>query len=295
MKSSSRALSVAIVTGLFLAACRQSGLQKQAWYKGQVEVAPGIFTEVDERSVSSDDGVGPVSWERLHTIGKSRRGQKFTETCEMRVNWQGTNVHWKSNSVPLNLRVFDGKLYLITFDRVKKIEGECVFRYYAQQGNELKEVAATTYPKAIAGQNMGFDNRYFGAVDRQRDSVQIARDQDPTDIYFRTSLTAYIWNQLATGEQYEQSQKKADIGQRLFEDYIRTNKPVKLNAIIRDGSNGLSGSRGDCPPRPPHHRTCGSASGGSGEMSGSGIERSIPRSVMQCDPLGLQVRHALFP
>src|SRR6266576_4311434 len=53
-------------------------------------------------------------------------------------------------------------------------------------------------------------------------------------------------------------------------------------------------AEGDCP-RPPHHLTCGSASGGSGQIDGSRIPVWVPVSVMQFDPLCLQVRHPLFP
>jgi hypothetical protein len=48
-------------------------------------------------------------------------------------------------------------------------------------------------------------------------------------------------------------------------------------------------------PRPPHHLTCGSAPAGSGQINGGRVPVGVPPSVMQFDPLCLQVRHALLP
>lgn len=111
---------------------------------------------------------------------------------------------------------------------------ECEFRYFAQAGPALQEIPPAQFPKAIAGQNLGFSNRYFGGLNERLDAVQIARDMDPADIYFRQSLTAYIWNHLATGEPYSQSYRKATISQALLEEYIRTNRPIQLTAIMRN-------------------------------------------------------------
>jgi len=56
---------------------------------------------------------------------------------------------------------------------------------------------------------------------------------DPEDIHFRGSLTGYMWNHLTTAEQYEPCLRTSDICQRLLEEYIRTNAPVRLPEIIR--------------------------------------------------------------
>jgi hypothetical protein len=145
--------SVIALLGLQLAltfsGCSQSGLEKKPWQKGEVEIAPGRFIEVEERSISSDDGSPP------------QKGKKFFETVELRLRWNGTNVHWKGNSGSLNLRALEGRLFLITFDRVSKGIEECEFRYYAQEGEELKEIPSPQFPKAIAGQNLDFGQRYL--------------------------------------------------------------------------------------------------------------------------------------
>lgn len=236
--------AAAITLLLLLIACERSDSRGQPWYKGQVEVAPDIFIEVNGRSASSDDSLGTVPWERLHSVGTSRRGRTFSETYEMNIKWHESTVHWKGNSVPLNLRALGEQLYLITFDRVS-LEHECTFRYFAQDADELREVDPGAFPRSIAGQNMDFGDRYFGGLDRQRDSVQIARDQDPEDLDFQSSQTAYIWNQLATGERYEQSLDRWLINRQLLEDYIRTNKPVKLTRIVRESGSGRPHSEKD--------------------------------------------------
>lgn len=232
--------SVVALLGLQLAlafsGCSQSGLEKKPWRRGELEVAPKNFAEVENRCITSDDGAPPVNFRDLHVFGTQKKGKKFSETVELRIHWNGTNVHWKGNSGPLNLRAFEGRLFLITFDRVSKGIEECEFRYYAQEGNELKEIPPTQFPKSIAGQNIIAD-RYFGGFDRQIDAVKLELDSDPKDGYFRQSMTAYIWNHLATGQQYEQSSKKGEISRPLLEEYVRTNKPIKLTAIIRNASD----------------------------------------------------------
>ena len=233
--------SVVALLGLQLAlafsGCSQPGLEKKPWQRGELEVAPGNFIEVENRYITSDEGSPPISFRDLHVFGTPQKGKTFSETVELRIHWNGTNVHWKGHSGPLNLRAFEGRLFLITFDRVSKGTEECEFRYYGQEGNELKEIPPAQFPKAIAGENIIAD-RYFGGFDRQIDAVKLELDADPKDVYFRQSMTAYIWNHLTTGEQHEQSRRKPQISQTLLEEYVRTNKPIKLTAIIRNVSNG---------------------------------------------------------
>lgn len=221
---------------LAFSGCSKSGLEKKSWQRGELEVAPGNFIEVENRYITSDEGLSPISFRDLHVLGTSHKGKSFSETFELRIHWQGTNVHWKGHSNPLNLRAFEGRLFLITFDRVSKGIEECEFRYFVQEGNELKEISPTQFPKEIAGENI-ITKRYFGGFDRQIDAVTLELDSDPKDVYFRQSMTAYIWNHLTTGEQYGQSSKKGEITQTLLEEYIRTNRPIKLTAIIRHASS----------------------------------------------------------
>jgi hypothetical protein len=203
---------------VLLTGCGQPRVEEQPWGKLEVEVSPGMFIDVRGRADGSD-----------HPVGSNKR---LWESYEMRVEWHGVTVIWKATARPLHLRAFKDRLYVIGLDRVSR-EGECAFRYFVQQGETFKEIPASEYPRAIAGQNLGFGNRYFGALDTLRDAVQIARDQDPTDTYFRNSLSAYIWNQLATGETYEESVDKWLIDEGTLHDYIRTNAPIKLTAIVR--------------------------------------------------------------
>jgi hypothetical protein len=221
-------LLVAGLQLLLMCGCGRSGLNQKAWHQSEVEVSPGLFIEVEERSVSSDD-----------TLRLQRHGV-FTETFELRIHWGGSNVSWQGHSAPVNLREFRGRIFLITFDRISQGIDQCFFRYYAQQANELKEIPPTEFPKAIAGQNMDLYPRYYQGLTSKLDAVKIALDQDPSDIYFRKTFTAYIWNHLATGEQYWQSSARSDISEVMLRDFIRTNKPIKLTAIVREVSKPLT-------------------------------------------------------
>lgn len=230
----------------------RSGIDKKAWASDEVEVAPGLFLEIEDRSASADDG-RKLSWRDLH--GRNAPTAKFWEVVELRMKWQGSNVHWKGNSRPLNLRAFEGKLYLITFDRVSRDNDECFFRYFAQQDGELREIPPSAFPRAVAGQNLDFYHRYSMGMTGRLDAVQIAREQDTSDVYFRTSLTADIWNHLATGQQYWETHKwSSEVSKSLLDDFIRTNKPIKLTSIVREPpaskSEGKVGTTNQSPKVP---------------------------------------------
>lgn len=239
--------------------CGQSNLATKPFVKGQIEVAPGVYATLEARGRSTDDFVRPsmtLKQALAHT------GGSYSETTELQVLWQGSNVHWRANSFPVALRVYMGKLYLIAFDRVTlgfdRDNGwpRAQFRYYAQEGSELKEIGPATFPKAIASQNMSFTGRHFMSGDRQRDSIQIARDLDPDDQCFRTSLTAKIWYHLVTGQQYYEAMRIWEVDRRLLQDFVRTNNPIKLTF------EGYFNGPGKEQPR------AGNTNGGSGKQPG---------------------------
>src|SRR5215472_971795 len=64
----------------------------------------------------------------------------------------------------------------------------------------------------------------------------------------------------------------------------QTNEPKSATPQI--------GSPGGLPSRLPHHLTCGSASGGSGQINGARVELGVHLAVMQIDPLLSQVGHS---
>jgi len=217
-----------VLLGL-LTGCKRSDAERKSFEKGTVEVAPGVFITVEVNSPGSDSGPRTLY---DHTFGGAK---KTKDSTELRIPWQGTNVHWKCNCKPLNLRAFQSKLYLIAFDRETKGLDHAHFRYFAQEGAAFKEIQPGAFPRAIAGQNIGFTYRYFMCGNQRADLVQLARDMNPTDPCFASTPTAYIWNHLSAGHQYYESEKNGDVSLVVLQDFVRTNMPIKLTRIAPEG------------------------------------------------------------
>lgn len=213
--------------------------------RGEVEVAPSVFAPVGLRSAGSTNNAAPTLYD--HAFPKK---ENLTDFTELEVDWNGRQVHWQGNAHPVNLRVLEGKLYLIAFDRTSKGHNHAIFRYYAQDGTNFIEISPTAFPKAVAGQNMGFFYREFMCGNDRRDLVQLARDMDPSDPCFARRLTAYIWAHLATGQQYFESESQGAISEALLREFARTNHPIRLTAIIRD-KRKYPAALTNVPPRTP--------------------------------------------
>jgi len=215
--------------------CKKPSVVAKPFVNGQVEVAPGVYATVEARGSSTEDSA-PPSMTPKHAL--ARTGGRYSRTTELRIVWEGSSVHWHANSFPVTLRAYEGRLYLIAYDDVTLGFDDnngwprAQFRYYAQEGSDLREISPAIFPRAIAGQNMSFTGRHFMSGDRQRDSVQIARDLDPDDQCFRTSLTAKMWYHLVTGQQYYEAMRLREVDRRLLQDFLRTNNPIKLSFDI---------------------------------------------------------------
>jgi hypothetical protein len=210
---------------------------------GYVEVAPGDFAPI-EMWWDSTDPSSPGS-KTLADHAFTKPGGKLWETVGIHIHWGGTTCTWKGHARPINLRAYEGKLYLIALDRFTDPNGSSLFRYYGQSGYELVEVPPHVFPKAVAGQNMDFPTRQIGTESGPRDPVKIAREMYPAESAFRTSLTAYIWNHLTTGEQYEQSLRQWTIARPLLEDFIAAHHPIKLTLIAPDEAPASAGPAGN--------------------------------------------------
>jgi hypothetical protein len=115
---------------------------------GEIEVSPGHFLKLAGRLNSS--GTKKPTLEELHVFGASEVGRK--PGIELRVPWNGKIVQWKDkNSIPFNLREFEGKLFLIAFDRETLGVEKAHFRYFKQSNDRLIEIGASEYPKQVAG------------------------------------------------------------------------------------------------------------------------------------------------
>ncbi|MDH4231656.1 MAG: hypothetical protein OEW04_06455, partial [Nitrospirota bacterium] len=139
----------------------------------------------------------------------------------------------KGVEIPLSIREYEGRLYMIGFDRVTNRE-KPTYRYYEQKGRNFQEIAPGAYPKAIATQNMWFSYRYFDSSKGDRvDRVQLAREIDPDNVYFHSTATAEIWCQLMTGKEYYEFAKKP-IDRNVLMEFKAKYKPIKLTKIIRE-------------------------------------------------------------
>jgi hypothetical protein len=225
-----------------LVGCRQSGQKTNPYEMGTVEVEPGFFASIGLRSAGSDNAGAPTLFDHAFPPKGS-----FTDFTELQVEWNGAKVHWEGNSHPVNLRAFEGKLYLIAFDRTSKGHHHAMFKYFTQDGARFREIPPAAFPRAIAGQNMGFFYRDFMCGNEKADMIQLARGMNPSAPCFDSTLTAYIWNHLATGQDYFESEKIV-ISDAVLRDYVRTNNPIRLTAIVRDEIE-QSPAETNSPPR----------------------------------------------
>ncbi len=186
-----------------------------------VEVAPGQFIEIEREDV----------------LGASRFVDGIRdESTALATPWDGKTVRWKGSQVPASLRASEGKLHLITFDRVKDPPR---LRFYRQNGagDGFDEIEAGNYPKNIAMQNMWFGNPNDfsrGANGRKIYEVEMARQLDPEDIYFADSLTANLWCQLQTGKPYHEVRRLgSEQKQAILRDFAAAHPPIKLTVVKR--------------------------------------------------------------
>jgi hypothetical protein len=170
----------------------------------EVEIAPGKWTTITQ-------------WSSQLAIPRGDRTLTWKE---------------EKDETPISLREWEGKLFLITFDRSDF--SHIRFRYYAEHGNGFKEIEPNDYPKCIATQNLWLSTnngvRPDGSVVNQ---LQIARDLDPTSRDFQNSLTAKVWMQLETGEEFDDIRCKS-AEQSFLEEYINRHTVARLTTIQRD-------------------------------------------------------------
>lgn len=210
---------------------------ERPYAKQDVEVSPDHFIALGRRDYTIGnypESPGGLVSSFLDAL------QGSYDTTDLRIPWQGTNLVWKSSFILFCLREHAGRLFIIALDRKTDFK-KTRFRYYCQKGTAFEEIAAKDFPKAIASQNLWFGTRYsLGVQENLVDQVQLARDLDPSNIYFNSTLTAFVWYQLATGTEYyampgaRDSGQPYAIGRALLADFVRTNRPVKLTRVIRD-------------------------------------------------------------
>ncbi len=199
------------------------------WTKGEIEIAPDQFVAIEYLAMYKGSR-GDASFKEIWNCGSSDY-----ELFELRVAWNGTNVHWRTYGWPIVFRVFENKLYGVAFDRCslsKPKEIICRLSYFAQSGNLLQEIPPRSFPKSIAIQNVMLDTREFSCGQEKRTELELARKADPNDICFSHSLTANMWYELATGKTYEEAQM-ISIQTNVLINFAHSNNLIRLETIIK--------------------------------------------------------------
>ena len=120
----------------------------------------------------------------------------------IRYTWEGGDER------PLALGLRDGRLDMAVLDRTDTLA--CRFRYYSSDpDHRLREITRDEFPKPLAIQNLWLS--WLSSEDIER-----LRLMDPDDYWFRDSLTARMWLNLAQGVDYFQSQDNPPLSQSSF-------------------------------------------------------------------------------
>jgi hypothetical protein len=190
----------------------------------EVEVAPGKWLTVQRTDWCYDDAdPSPI------------KASNAGERTRLVMTWNAETVTWEGVAIPISLREWEGKLYLIGFDR-ETDRDKPMFRYYRQTGRSFEEIAPADFPKRIATQNMWLkaDSYSIGMDGKRHYDLEMARQLDPTDVYFNDSLTAQIWAHLSTGKDYHEQDPQVD--EETLTRYKEAYKPIPLPTIIKTAS-----------------------------------------------------------
>lgn len=185
-----------------------------------VEVTSGNFIEYHRHLILWD--LKHQSWAAVHALPVQEAKFYQRNTTYLSIPWNGQELFWIGVGVPISLRSYEGNLYMITFDRESDFH-KIRFRYYKQEHNVLSEISCKDYPKSIATQNLWLDKR----------GLELVRELNPENSWFRDSLTANIWYQLEKEKEYYQ-QKGITISAEFLKEYIKKNKVQKLETLVKD-------------------------------------------------------------
>jgi len=224
--SSFLAASIAL---LALSGCERDGAKalpvKTTHVQQDVEVAPGRWITIERDDEEAQIDVGKHVSLNIPLPGD-------TDITRLRIPWQDQTVVWEGMSVPFCLREWEGNLFIIGLDRTDM--SKCRFRYYRQDGNGFSEIQPEEFPKRIATQNMWFrnvDDYAVGAGGRRIYDLQLARQLDPEDVYFGSSLTAQVWQHLVSNKDYYQTTGGCD--RDMLRAFKKEHPPIALPTIVR--------------------------------------------------------------
>lgn len=171
----------------------------------KVEISPGVFLSVEKWDWTVDDRANP--------------GRK--ESTEIHLTYRGVPIEWHDVAIPVILREWENRLYLIGFDRETGRQTHTPtparLRYFRQEDSKFVEISPAGFPKRIATQNMWLSGR-----DPRERAAELEIKTD--DAFFLHGLTAQIWRQLETGQPYS----IGTVEQSLVDDFKQKYQPIQL-------------------------------------------------------------------
>ena len=202
----------------------------------KVEVSPSLFVPYAEHQTVWRPK--HKSFAAVHVLDQEKEEFYQRDTTILEVTWKGENLHWAGFGIPISIRSFEDRLYLIVFDR----ETDYVrkrFRYFRQDAGGFREIPPAEYPKEIATQNLWLKETDGFEADGKTPIYprKIARELDPGDAHFRRSLTAEIWHQLETGKEYYENLDNT-IGEDFLRAYLKKYDVQRLDGPSADAVPG---------------------------------------------------------
>ncbi len=241
MKIMNSYLGVILITGATMfSSCSEEPSEKNkgilAKFHGRddVEISPGKFITIG--NTSKDIDYKPTGFKE--TVGlivdSVKNGPEWTH---IGVPWNGKLLEWKGEPIPICLREFEGKLYMVVYDRT--VPNKSRFRYYKEDKETLIEIKASDFPKKIAIQNMWLTEQWGWGDEGAIDRIQILIDLNPSHKYFRsTGLTSSLWICLSTEKEYYEIDGynvkiTYDEEKKILLEYAQKYEPIKLTQIVK--------------------------------------------------------------
>ncbi len=196
--------------------------------RGRAEVEPGRF--IDYREHAERWGLKYKSFGAVHLLSTPKAEFFQHDTTYLSIPWQGRQVLWVGPGVPICLRAHSNLLHLVVFDR-ESDESRIRFRYFRQDHGVLAEIAARDFPAEIAVQNLWLRRENGFRDGKPIDEVEIAKGLDPENVDFAQSLTAKMWRQLETGEEYYEIQD-TPVAVQFLKEFLRKHRVERLRTIV---------------------------------------------------------------
>lgn len=193
-----------------------------------IEISPGHFITVLEFAEEMPER------ETVATFVRSFHNRVIEGNPEewymMKIPWQGKQVIYRDVAVPVSLREFEGRLYVIGND-MSGGYGHCAYRYYREEGMVMREISYAEYPKWVAIQNMWWNYADLKSTREHPARVDLTIRANPGDFWFGNTMTASIWWHLMTGTKESQQDTSTPPDEILFK-FVNQYPPIRLTQIV---------------------------------------------------------------